>query len=113
MKMQGSLQNRLAENTEQMTPQIGMGVTVFMWSDRRAGTIVGMSKSGKTIEFTMDTVTRTDDNGFSHDQDYSYKTNFDAPRLKARKNKKGQWRIIRHGSFLGIGFRNEYHDIDF
>ena len=111
--MQGSLQNRLAENTEQMTPQVGMGVTVFMWSDRHAGTIVGMSESGKTIEFTMDTATRTDDNGFSHDQKYSYKTNLDAPRLKARQNKKGQWKILNHGSFLGIGFRSEYYDIEF
>ena len=113
MKMQGSLQNRLAEHSEQITPQIGMGITEYMWSDRNVGTIVGISKTGKTIEFTYDTATRIDDNGYYGRQEYKYETNLDGTVYKARQNKKGQWKIINGTSTIGIGFRSYHYDVSF
>lgn len=39
----GSIQNRLSEKVFQPIPEIGMGATLVMWSDRHPYTVVGLS----------------------------------------------------------------------
>lgn len=61
MKFYGSLNNRLMENTLQVLPEVGMGATVTLYSDRHAYTIKELSK--ETVKVTLNTdkglVTRT------------------------------------------------------
>lgn len=94
-------------------PTPGMGCTVLMYSDRRAGTITRVSPSGKTIWFTCDEATRIDSNGMSDMQEYSYKTIEGAPELSARMNKRGQYRMKGGGSVVAVGYRREYYDFSF
>jgi hypothetical protein len=50
-----------------------MGATVLMYSDRHAGTIVEVC--GKRLMWQADTASRTDKNGVSDAQSYSYERN--------------------------------------
>jgi hypothetical protein len=72
-------------NYKNETPVIGMGVTIFHYTDRSAGTIVKISKSGKTIWFSEDKAIRTDSNGMSECQTYEYK--FDKAAAEGKKMK--------------------------
>jgi hypothetical protein len=53
-------------------PQIGMGVTECWYSDRKAGTIIEVSPSGRRAKFQYDKTIRIDDNGMSCEQRYRY-----------------------------------------
>lgn len=93
-------------------PEPGMGCTVLMYSDRRAGTITRVSPSGKTFWFTYDKVTRIDGNGMSDCQDYAYETVQGSPEVQVRRNKRGQWKE-KGGSTVAVGYRREYYDYSF
>lgn len=45
----GSLNNLLAGTNPELKPEIGMGATKIMWTDRAPYTIIAISKSGKTV----------------------------------------------------------------
>lgn len=100
---------------EGKNPQPGDGVTVSVGSDRYAGTIDKVSKSGKTIWFRYDNSRRIDNNGaFSESQTYEYEENFDAPLRQASRRKDGRYR--QKGQDWGsvtIGVRNAYRDPHF
>lgn len=91
-------------------PTVGMGLTVLHWTDRSAGTIVRVSPSGKTFWFTDDTVTRTDSNGMSESQDYTYTSNPASKVHAARLTTRG-WKSEGHG--ISVGYRRAYHDYSF
>lgn len=94
-------------------PTIGLGVTVYHWSDRSAGTITKISKSGKTIWFRQDTATRTDKNGMSDTQSYSYQPNPEGREYRATLRKDGTWRCSGGKQHVGLGYRRAYHDYSF
>lgn len=94
-------------------PEVGMGATILSYTDRTAATIVSVNKSGKTIEITRDEATRVDDNGMSESQKYEFKTKPDAPKVKVRLRKDGQWRILKDGRKVIVGHREKYHDFSF
>ncbi len=94
-----------------MQPEVGMGCTIQMYSDRHAATIVRVSSSGKTVWVQQDIATRTDDNGMSESQQYTYAPNPSAAVQRFYFNKDGQWK--GDIGFLNIGIRNEYHDYSF
>ena len=58
MKFYGSIQNRMNENSVQKVPEVGMGATMTMYTDRYACTILEVSK--ETIKHTYERV-RMDD----------------------------------------------------
>jgi hypothetical protein len=108
----GSVTNWLMSGTKgEPTPEVGMGVTVLMWTDRKAGTITRVSPSGKTFWFKDDIAIRTDSNGMSESQTYEFKPDPDARERKAVKTVKG-WKEVR-GSRLMLGHRSAYHDYSF
>lgn len=92
--------------------EVGMGLTEVIGSDRRPGTITKVSPSGKTIEYTLDEVLRTDDNGMSEQQDYVFLTNDDAPSYVARYSAKKD-RFYATGRPVTVGVRSYYHDFSF
>ena len=120
--MYGNVINRIMEQSAAPTPEIGMGATVCMWSDRHAVTITEIlyyktgAKAGqiKGVKTRADKATRTDNNGMSDAQTYTYEPNPDAP--------EATWTLRKNGSFrkqgdnytsLAIGFRDTYYDYSF
>lgn len=109
-----SLINHCMSTAKSETPAVGMGATILMWSDRRAGTIIACSDSEFTVQ--ADNVRRADKNGISENQEYEYSPNPNGIRYVFKKVSKGcakgQWR--ENGSEAGqgvlIGHRDHYHD---
>jgi hypothetical protein len=120
MRVYGNIMNRIAESCKQTTPEVGMGATITMHSDRHAATIVAIEvfKSGpkkgsiSKIQVQQDKATRTDKNGMSESQDYAYTPNPDAAIQTFSQRKDGSWRDSG-GSGLVIGDRDEYYDFSF
>lgn len=101
-------------NYKQPVPEVGMGVTILSYTDRSAGTIQRISKTGKTIWITSDRAERIDKNGMSESQRYSYTQIPDSKPIRASKRKDGQWRLSGYfGNKLELGVRDAYHDYSF
>lgn len=111
--MRGSLINRIGENSKSPAPEVGMGLTIFSYTDRSAGTIVSVSKSGKRFKFQVDKAIRADKNGMSDSQDYTYEAMPGSKVMTAFKTKNGTWKIMKDGRGVALGYRNAYHDFSF
>jgi len=104
-------------------PAVGMGVTILMWTDRKAATIVEVDrfKSGpkkgqvKTVVIVRDIVTRVDNNGMSDSQTYTYEPDPNGYREHWTIRKDGRFRQSGYvdGNTLRIGSRDYYHDYSF
>lgn len=111
MRIYGNLMNRIAESSAMPVPSVGMGATETCYSDRHAGTIVWVSKTGKTLRWKRDSATRINRRDISENQDYTYLPNPDSAEVTFRKNKSG-WRNTA-GNGLVNGERDEYYDFSF
>lgn len=112
MRLYGSLTNRLMENVKPPVPEVGMGATIVMYSDRHAATVVEVVGPKKII-VQEDTSTRTDKNGMSENQDYNYSPNPAAPRRTFTLRKDGRWHESKAGTIIRLGERDSYHDFGF
>lgn len=114
--MHGSLTNRMMEGSKQPTPEVGMGVTECCWSDRHAYTIVEVV-TDKLIVVQRDKVKRTDQNGMSESQQYSYEADPEGAKVEVTLRKNGKWITkgegLKNGTGWLIGSRREYHDYSF
>lgn len=118
-----SVTNWLMSGSAQPTPEVGMGATVLMWTDRKAGTIVsleyfkGGAKKGQIKSFTVreDVATRTDANGMSECQSYTYSPSPEGEGCEwTFKMTKAGWREGNaRGTAVGLGYRQTYHDFSF
>lgn len=104
----GSLFNHLMSGGPATTPEVGMGATILMWTDRHAGTIVKVTPN--TFTLREDTATRIDGNGMSDAQAYEYAPNPAGREWIFRLTKKG-WRS--KGTAVALGVRHEYYDYSF
>ena len=96
-----------------MTPTIGMPATVCYYSDRHAATVIAVSKTGRKVTVQEDTATRTDTNGMSECQTYTYSAD-PAGRVHVfYRNKHGEYGGRRQGVRLSLGVRSSYHDYSF
>lgn len=95
------------------TPEVGMGATVNHWSDRTACTIVEVSGNLKRITLRADKTTRTDNNGMSEMQTYSYAPNPEGGLYYATLRKDGRYRLTGSKESVTIGVRNQYYDFSF
>lgn len=113
----GSLINLVQGNSRQHTPEVGMGATILMWTDRHAATIIEVSKSGKSIVVQRDNAKRTDNLGMSDAQSYEYTPNPNGTKTTYTLRKNGAWvrkgSGMKNGERLGIGYRNEHYDYSF
>lgn len=107
----GSIQNALGRSSAEK-PEVGMGVTVYGWTDRHAGTISRVSASGRTFWFRHDKATRTDNGGMTECQTYTFEPQPDAPEYRVYKTKHKGWYSRKVGK-IGIGHRSAYHDYSF
>lgn len=110
----GSLVNNVLENTNNnVVPEVGMGITVCMFSDRYAGTITKVSPSKKTFSFTRDKVVRVDKNGMSDCQVYNYESDPNGYEMKARIRKNGKYKTEHTDCSIILNYRDSYHDYSF
>ena len=101
---------------EQVTPEVGMGATYYVGSDRYPFTIVEVVNE-KTLVIQADEFKRIDKNGFSESQEYTYSPNPEARKIVITKRKTGRWvekgQSSDCGSGYGIGHRRAYQDPSF
>ena len=125
----GSFHNNLYSRSTngQPEPEVGMGATILMYSDRHAATITKVETHKNTIliEVQEDHSKRTDNNGMSECQSYSYTPNPKGSKSLFRFNTKTQkWDYVvvnpetdrlckSNGCGLIIGKRMEYYDYSF
>jgi hypothetical protein len=115
MRVFGNIYSRMSESVNKV-PEVGMGATINMYTDRHAATIVEV-KSPTKIVIQQDSAERTDSNGMSESQDYAFTPNPKAAKEVYTKRKNGLWiktgESKGNGTSLHIGQRNEYHDYSF
>lgn len=117
----GNIMNRVIESSAGPVPEVGMGATMVLWSDRYAGTItkVYTNRAGEVTAFDYqeDTATRTDKNGMSETQHYEYAPNPEGRTAKVSRRKNGLWVKVgesaRSGLRFAVGRRERYHDFGF
>jgi len=91
-------------------PQVGQAATVRYISDRHAATVIAVSPTGSKVTVREDKATRTDDNGTSDTQSYTYERNPDG-KVHVFHLRKG--RYATDGKILAIGYRSEFYDYSF
>ena len=116
MKIYGNIINRLKEDFKSITPEIGMGATMILWSDRIPFTIHKVE--GKKLWASMDNAKMTEGNMQSEKQVYIYSNlNKDKPErwVLFTFRKDGRWHrgTTLQGSVLVIGNRERYDDPSF
>lgn len=104
----GSLMNHVMTTSGQAEPKVGDGATICMWSDRHACTIIKVTRCTVTVQ--EDKAIRTDTNGMSESQTYSYEPDPNGATYVFRKTKSG-WKS--KGVGLLIGVRRHYYDYSF
>ena len=123
----GSLTNHILSRATigQPEPVEGMGATILAWTDRYPGTIINVTKISQTVVYVReDKATRTDNNGMSESQTYSYEANPNGRLWTFRQTKSGGWEELtvnpKTGRFnkvdgcgLRIGERAKYNDFSF
>lgn len=106
----GSLINHIMSGGQQGAPKVGDGATILHWTDRTAGTVIKVSRSGKTFIVQEDTATRVDDRGMSECQTYEYTPNPNGRTWVCRLTKRG---YKSGGCGVRLGARDRYHDYSF
>lgn len=112
MRVYGNLTNRIMEHSAGK-PEVGLGCTICMYSDRHAATVVEVSKSGRQIVVQRDKATRTDGNGMSDSQSYTYERDPNGAKTRFSLRKNGAWREVKGGDGLRLGTRDEHYDFSF
>ena len=111
-----SFGNPIHDQTFKMPdPEVGMGCTQMMWTDRNAYTVMEVL-SPTRITVTRDRAKRTDKNGLSESQTYEYTTDPDGCPLIVTKRRNGRW--VAQGdsqtsSHFAMGERSTYSDPSF
>lgn len=130
----GSVINHLQSRATvgQPKPEVGMGATVLLWTDRHAATIVDVTEIGGSKRWLYEIKVQRDRaevvTSSSHDgsAEYVYARNPRSARVVFRREREGgRWRQMRvsdkgnyvlctgGGRGLRIGEREEYRDPSF
>ena len=113
----GNVTNRIMEHCKQPVPEVGMGATRLMWSDREPYEVVAV-KDERHIQVRALDYKRIDNNGMSEAQDYEYSSNERNMVVNLFLTKKGVWRERMPDRSLGcdsyvIGYAERYYDFSF
>ncbi len=110
----GSLQNMLYDGaTNEVEAEVGMGGTYVMWTDRKAVTVVEVSRTGHRVVTQDDTATRVDSNGMSDAQRYEFSRDENGTLRTFTRRKDGAYRETGGTSRLLLGARQHYYDYSF
>ena len=112
MRVYGNLINRIMEEAGSPAPTVGMGATMYCFSDRRPFTVIEVR--GRTIvKIQEDNAVRIDKNGMSECQDYEFSLDPNGSVSEVRKGRDGTWRVKGGGSVVRFGKRDKYYDYIF
>lgn len=102
------------DRKEITVPEVGMGCTMGIGSDSYAGTIIEVSRTGHRVVVQQDKATRTDNNGMSESQEYSYERNPNGKKDVFTRRRNGRYLGVGTTYFyLGLGYRRQYQDPSF
>lgn len=113
MRVYGNVMNRILEHTTNPPLTIGMGATIYFYSDRIPATLIKASPSGKTLWLREDEARRTDTNGMSEAQTYTFHPNPTGRVFKATLRKNGTYKTSKGNEGVSLGRRSRYHDYSF
>ena len=99
--------------TSETIPTIGMGATISVGSDRYPATVIQVTQNGKRVVIQEDDATRTDNNGLSESQTYTFQTNPNGTIHIVTLRKDGRYRISGGQTPVWIGSRDKYLDPSF
>lgn len=100
-------------NLPKIFPEVGMGATLSVGSDRFPVTIIQVTQSGKRIVIQEDEAIRTDDYGMSEIQTYAFVVNTSGTIHIATLRKGGLYRITGRKTPVYIGERSRYHNFSY
>lgn len=118
--MTANLISHVMLSTTHPEPEVGMGATVCMYTDRSAVTIVEVKRNAKgkaiAVAVQRDKAIRVDSNGMSDAQSYRYEADPTA-RVVWYTLRTDRWvakgQAKKGGTCLSIGHRSEYYDYSF
>lgn len=98
-----------------VVPVVGMGATIQYWSDSHPGTVIAVSPSGAKVTVQEDKATRTDTNGMSDMQSYTYEPDPNGKIHVFHRRTAGReaGHYANRGSRLSLGKRHKHHDYSF
>lgn len=105
--------------TEFIRAEVGTGGTIYLFSDRVACTVISLPLGHRAswVEVQEDRAIRTDDNGMSDSQDYTYQPNPEGRKTRFTLRKNGlyirQGDPMKNGILLKLGSRSHFHDFCF
>ena len=102
------MEKQLSDNIK---PEVGIGATLVLHSDRQAHTISRVSKTGKTFWMKRDIVECLNKDGIFGQQFWKITENPKAGERSVRLCKGNVWR--HYGSLVGVGYKSEYYDPTF
>lgn len=111
MKLYGSLHNRIMEQSK-AAPRVGEGATLLFYSDREAGTVIKVLTPRKVV-VQIDIATRTDKNGMSETQEYTYTPNPLGKQHVFTLRKSGRWIESKGTTGVRFGERDAYYDFSY
>jgi hypothetical protein len=91
------------------TPTVGMGVTVYHFTDRTAHTIIRVSTSGKTVWIQRDKAVNI---GPGHTQDWDITPDPEGAVSEVRL-RGGHWKQVGTKHYVLLGERRERFDFEF
>lgn len=103
--------NQFYPTGKEVVPEVGMGCTEILWSDRHAFTVIEVTKSRDGVirrcKVQADKAIRTDNNGMSDCQSYRFERDPNGGILELKLTKKG-WN--HKGTKFSMGTRDEHYD---
>lgn len=114
IKERDEMKARLDEMYSRLMPEVGMGATEILWSDRRAKTVVEVLTPNKVV--VRENETRCIDY-YNGEYEVLDELNNMSPDVFTRR-KSGRWVMLgqpdKYGSvYLVLGYRNHYIDPNF
>ena len=114
MSRAGSLHNLIADRASNGNDAVvGGGATIVSWTDRKAATIIEVSKTGHRVTVQEDKAIRTDGNGMSDAQTYRFERDTNGSTYVATRRKDGSYRLKGGDTRILLGVRDHYYDYSF
>jgi hypothetical protein len=107
-----SLINMVMAGNNNPVPEVGMGATKIMWTDRHPFTVVEVVNERRLV-LQADKYFRTDGGGMSDSQEYAYQSDPDGVKVEVTKRKDGSWRVRGGDQLFSIGERSAHFDYNF
>lgn len=95
------------------TPELKEKCTLFIGSDRYAGEVIEVIAKNKVVVRHL-RATRTDNNGYGGEQEYSFESNENGQtEIVVKSRNSNVWKIKGSSLRVAFGFADQYYDPHF